>query len=96
MAPRAYTFRTPSHPLLQVVWFVVGGLILIGLVVMGAFILAIALGLAIVVGLVMFARIWWQRLGGQRRPPPAAGAHDLLEGEYEVIEERDAHDPRGR
>jgi hypothetical protein len=101
MAPRGYTFRPPSHPLLQAVYFVVGGVVLIGLVLMGAFILAIALGLAIVVGIVIFARIWWQKLGGKRRPPvhPPAGGHELLEAEYEVIEERedrDAHETQVR
>jgi hypothetical protein len=96
MPPRAFTLRTPSHPLVQAVYCVVGGIVLIGAMLMGAVILSIALGVGLILGAAVLARSWWLgRKASPGRPRrPAAGA--LLEAEYTVLDERDERDSRGR
>lgn len=100
MPPRGYNFRMPSHPLLQIVYVVIGGIVLIGALLMGAVLLAVALGLGLIIGVVALLRSIW--LGRGRAPParsrPAPGppaAGELLEAEYRVVAERDERDGRG-
>jgi len=103
MAPRSYSLNLPTNPVLQVVYFVVGGILVIGAVLMGAFLLAIAFGLAIVVGVFVLVRVWWLKRkiarsafgDGTAGGPASRGgsSSDLLEVEYSVVEERD-DDPR--
>ena len=99
MAPRNYTFNPPSNPFLQVLYFLVGGVVLIGAVLMGAVILSFALGLALIAGIVFYIRVWWLKRklarkdagGGTNRPD--SGDAQVLEVEYTVVEE---HDDRER
>ncbi len=95
MPPRSYSFSPPTNPFLQVLYFIVGGIVLIGAVLMGAVILAIALGIAIILGLVIYARVWWlkRKLGRSARSRRQAG-DDVLEVEYTVVDERDEQDRR--
>jgi hypothetical protein len=88
MPPRSYQIKPPTNPILQVLYFVAGGVILIGAIVMGAVLLAVALGIAIVVGLVIFARVWWLK----RKFRAAARQSEAIEVEYTVIDERDERD----
>lgn len=102
MPPRAYNFRLPSHPLLQVLYVLLGGIVLIGALFMGAVLLVVALGLGLVVGVVALLRAWWlgrgltgSARGAQGRPTRSQSASgDLLEGEYRVVSERDESDER--
>jgi hypothetical protein len=92
MPPRRYQFNPPTNPLLQVLYFVVGGVVLIGAIVMGAVLLAVALGLAIVIGLVIFVRVWWLK----RKFRAAAKQSESIEVEYTIVDERDEPDRRDR
>jgi hypothetical protein len=99
MPPRSYRFNAPTNPFLQVLYFIVGGVLLIGAVLMGAVILAVALGIAIILGLVIYVRIWWLRRRLRQsgrsqsdRNPSGSGrtqGDDVLEVEYTVVDERD-------
>jgi Flp pilus assembly protein TadB len=89
MAPRSYTFNTPTNPLLQVVYFIVGSIVLIGAVLMGAVILAIALGVAIILGIVIYVRVWWLQRKLRRSRGTSAEDAEVLEVEYSVVDERD-------
>jgi hypothetical protein len=89
MPPRIYTIGTPTNPFLQVVYFILGGLLLIGAVLMGAVILSFAFALALVVGLVIYARVWWLRRKLRRSGGGAGAEGDVLEVEYRVVDERD-------
>ena len=61
MAAR-YVFATPpGNPLMQVLYFIVGTILLIGAVVMGAVIIAFVIGLALIFGIVIWARVMWLR-----------------------------------
>jgi hypothetical protein len=101
MTPRGYKLRMPSHPLLQVVYVLLGGIVLIGALFMGAVLLTVALGLGLVIGVVALLRVWWL---GRGRPRPARGrpaqgrpvSGELLDAEYRVVAERDERDGRGR
>ena len=98
MALRNYSLIPPANPILQVLYFLVGGVLLIGAVLMSAVILAFVLGFALVAGLIVFVRVWWlkrklARSGGKpgvRRDSSADG--EVFEVEYRVIDERDEDD----
>jgi hypothetical protein len=95
MASRNYTLTPPSNPILQVLYFVAGGVVLIGAVLMGAVILAFALGLALIAGIIFYIRVLWlkRKLARQRPAPggkrPGAADSEVLEVEYTVISEED-------
>lgn len=94
MPPRIYTIGTPQNPFLQVVYFILGGLLLIGAVLMGAVILSFVMALALILGLVVFVRVWWlkRKLGRSRKRSGRSG--DVLEVEYTVVDERDERNDR--
>lgn len=100
MPPRIYSIRPSTNPILQVLYFVLGGILLIGAVLIGAVILAVALGLALIAGLVIYARVWWIRRKLARSGSPTGGrpsqrsGRETLEVEYTVVKERDERDRR--
>lgn len=102
MAPPIYTIRTPTNPILQVLYFLVGGVLLIGAVIAGAFVLAIVLGLAVIFGIVIYIRIWWLKrkwarsagAGGQSAARQSDA--EVLEVEYTVVREEDEDERQGR
>ena len=61
---------------------------------LGTFIFIVMLGLAVVLGLVLWLRFWWLRRqwAKQRPPEQAPGGGVTLEGEYSV-EKRDERRP---
>lgn len=99
MPPRSYQFNLPTNPILQVLYFILGGIVLIGAVIIGGFLLALALGLAIILGLVIFVRVWWLKrklraAAGSSGSGRAAEGSSVIEVEYTVVEERDERDDR--
>ena len=99
MPPRGYHFRLSSHPLLQVFYVLLGGIVLIGALFMGAVLLTVAFGLGLLIGAVALLRAWWLGRGRPRpvRGRPAQGrqaAGKLLDAEYSVVAERDERDER--
>ena len=100
MPARVHNFRIPSHPLLRALYVLIGGIVLIGAAFMGAVLLAVALGVGLILGLIALLRVWWL---GRGRSQPARrraaqeqpGAGHLLDAEYSVVAERDERDGRG-
>ena len=98
MPQRNYILTPPTNPILQVLYFVAGGVVLIGAVLMGAVILSVALGLALIVGIVVYIRVWWLRRklarGQEARAGRASGSGnaEFLEVEYTVVSEDDDRD----
>jgi len=98
MAPRNYILTPPTNPVLQALYFIIGGIVLIGAVLMGAVILSLALGVAVIAGIVVYARFWWLRrkLARSGRAPdqdPSRPADaEVLEVEYTVVSEDDYRD----
>ena len=98
MAPRNFILSPPTNPILQVIYFIVGGILVIGAVLMGAVILSFALGLALVAGIVVYIRAWWL----QRKLVRTDAASDMrsarsaesqvLEVEYTVVSEDEQRD----
>jgi membrane protein implicated in regulation of membrane protease activity len=98
MPPRTYTFKTPTNPFLQILYFLVGGILLIGAIFMSAIVLAFAFGFAIVLGLVIMVRVWWLKrkfARSGRVPSDGPGQTrqaEVIEVEYTVVDERDERD----
>jgi hypothetical protein len=108
MSLRSYNLNIPSNPFLQVLYFIAGGVLLIVAILMSAVVLAVAMGVALVFGLIFFVRVWWLKrqlsrtgrgpggpAGPGRRGVADRGASDeVLEVDYTVVDERD--EPRRR
>ncbi len=86
------------NPLLQLAGLVVGAVVAVGAVLLGAVVLAFILGFAVIAGLILYVRLWWMRRQlRQRRPGPRGrGGGDppgeIVEVEYTVVEERTVRD----
>jgi hypothetical protein len=108
MGVRHYSFGTSGNPLVQALWMVLGAVLLVGALVMGAVVLSALFALGAVAAGVFALRVWWLR-HKLRRDGAYHGANGsqtgengdegrtaprLIEGEYTVVDERDADEAR--
>jgi uncharacterized iron-regulated membrane protein len=105
MAPRIYIARPPQNPILAFFYLIAAGVVVVAALLMGAVILSVVFGLALIAGLVVWIRIWWLRRkimtaqGGPSAQPRQGGSRDSESGveitsvEYEVVDERDDNRP---
>jgi uncharacterized iron-regulated membrane protein len=104
MNGRVFSFGSSGNPLAQILSLLVFAVLLVGALIMGAFVIAIVLGLAVIASVVFAIRVWWLRRKFGGRPPFDRGAEPpsppeharLIEGEYEVIDEQDTDAERRR
>ena len=87
----------PENPLLQFLALVVAAVMAVGAVFLGAILLSLFLGLALIVGVVLYIRLWWlrrkmSRHSEGRRTRPG----EFVEVEYTVVEERSPSDEPSR
>ena len=99
MNQSAYKLRVSDNPLVHFAGLIVGGLTAIAAVLLGAVLLSLLLGLALIGGAVVFARLWWlrRRMGKTaraRRRPGGSAAANIVEVEYTVVEERSVRNDR--
>lgn len=89
MNGRSFSFGNSGHPLVQALWLLVFAVVLVGVFILGAFVLAVVLGLAVIAFIGFKLRAWWLRRGppggGEGPGRPAKGIR-YIEGEYEVID----------
>ena len=97
MQYRLHRARMPDNPLLQFVALVVAAIMAVGAVFLGAILLSLFLGLALIIGIVLYIRLWWLRrkLTGRSQERPAASG-DFVEVEYTVVEERSSSEQPSR
>ena len=79
-----------ENPILQAVGLIVGILVTVGAILIGAVVLSLGIGLVVLVGLVMFVRIRWLKY---RMKQTGTSADDIPSGEitgveYTVVKER--------
>ena len=84
-----------ENPILQVAGLILGALVAVGAVLVGAVVLSFIIGFAVLAGLVLFVRLWWLR----RRMEKSAGSRatgrgpaEIVEVEYTVVKERTVDD----
>jgi hypothetical protein len=98
MPPRMYTFKPPTNPILQILYFLVGCVLLIGAFLLGTVILAFVFGFAIILGVIVYVRVWWlkRKFARSGRNPAAeqspSNDSEVIEVEYTVVDERDERD----
>jgi len=106
MNGRLFSFGKPGNPLAQILSLLVfAGLLALALI-MGAFIIAVLIGVTVVFGTVFAIRAWWFRRKLRGGPSSDGGGYPyestqpkpapkrLIEGEYVVVNEPDAEDAR--
>ena len=95
MQSRLYRARLPNNPLLQFVALIVATVVAVGAVFLGAILLSLFLGLAVIAGIILYIRLWWL---GRRVRKQGSGdggrAGDFVEVEYTVIDERSVADDK--
>jgi membrane protease YdiL (CAAX protease family) len=93
MNARPSSLIASRNPLVQGLSLVVGAVLLVGAVVLGAFLLAIAVAVGLVFALIIMGRIWWitrklDRAGhGAASSGPGQTEGRVIEVEYTVIDE---------
>lgn len=77
----------PENPILQVLVLVMGAVVAVGAIFVGAILLSLFLGLAVIAGLVLYIRLWWLRRG-LRSGKSRSRSDRFVEVEYTVVDER--------
>ncbi len=85
-----------GNPILQLAGLILGVLVAIGAVLVGAVILSFIIGFAVLAGLVAFTRLWWLRRRMQKSSSGPSGPNgptrkvpgDIVEVEYTIVKER--------
>ena len=91
-----------GNPILQLAGLILGVLVAIGAVLVGAVILSFIIGFAVLAGLVAFARLCWLRRRMQKASSGSSGSSgpsgpsgptrkvpgDIVEVEYTIVKER--------
>ena len=79
-----------ENPILQLAGLILGALVAVGAVLVGAVVLSFIIGFAVLAGLVLFVRLWWLRRRMQRSAGGASGSRpgEIVEVEYTVVKER--------
>ena len=88
-----------GNPILQLAGLILGVLVAIGAVLVGAVILSFIIGFAVLAGLVAFTRLWWLRRRMQKSSSGPSGPSgpngptrkvpgDIVEVEYTIVKER--------
>ncbi len=101
MNGRVFSFGSSGNPLAQILSLLAFGVLLATALIMGAVVIAVLLGLAVIFGIVFAVRAWWFRrksFDGGSEPPEPSGPKPaqkrLIEGEYVVVNEPDAETSR--
>ena len=90
---RLHRARLPENPLLQFIALVVAVIVAVGAVFLGAILLSLFLGFALIAGIVLYVRLWWLRRSlGKRAGDGSPQSGDFVEVEYTVVNERPPSD----
>ena len=97
MQYRLYRARLPENPLLQFVALVFAAIMAVGAIFLGAILLSLFLGLALIVGVILYIRLWWLRRSlSKRAEGQRMRSGEVVEVEYTVVDERSPSDEPSR
>jgi len=85
MNGRVFSFGASRNPIVQVFSLILVGLALIVAAFMGALILAVVFGVAMIAAVGLVIRVWWLRRKIKRSGPQS---NAVIETEYRVVHER--------
>lgn len=79
-----------TSPLTRIFGFIVGVLVFTAAIIIGGFVLSAIIGLAVLAGTALYARIWWLRRkirrAMQSEHTPGGRGDRVIETEYRVVE----------
>lgn len=84
------------NPILQAVGLIIGAVVAVAAVLVGAVLLSFIIGFVVLMGMLIYVRAWWARrgikkaAGGFTDDPPK----DLVNVQYTVVKERNVDDQR--
>jgi len=82
---------------MQALVLIGAAMLAIGAIFIGAIVLFLFLGLAVIAGLVFYMRLWYlQRRAAQAVASEPPSSQEYVEAEYTVVQERPASDDRTR
>lgn len=89
-----YRSSASQNPILQVAGLILGAIVAVGAVLVGAVVLSFIIGFAVLAGLVLFVRLWWLRRRMERAAgrPTGRGPGEIVEVEYTIVKERTVDD----
>jgi heme O synthase-like polyprenyltransferase len=93
MQYRVYRSPLPRNPIAQFIALLIAAIVAVAAVFLGAILLSLFLGLAVIAGLVFYVRLWWLRRRMARSPAgTGSDGGEIVEVEYTVIGERSMPD----
>jgi len=90
---RLHRARLPENPLLQFIVLVLAAVVAVGAIFLGAILLSLFFGFALIAGIVLYIRLWWLRRSlGKRAGERSMQSGEFVEVEYTVVNERPPSD----
>lgn len=79
-----------GNPILQIAGLIVGAVVTVGAILVGAVVLSFAIGFAVLAGLVLLVRVWWLRRRMERAAGPGSRrpTGEIAGVEYTIVKER--------
>jgi len=80
----------PTNPIVRILGLLVGFFLFLVAAVIGGVVLAVLIGLSLIGGLIVYARLWWlaRKTGLHRRE------ESFVEAEYQVLDPSETDDDR--
>ena len=88
--------KASQNPVFQAIGLIIGAVIAVAAVLVGAVLLSFIVGVVVLMGLLMYARIWWARRRFKKTSSSSDDGTptDIVNVEYTVVKERNMDNQR--